>query len=118
MYLLTENTAWEYKAGLVTHTAFRTRDDRLENLAKHHNAIYLKLLPMAKKPQQPRESQQDMSTQKLNQMDQAIEAITQQFHTTEHHHETLFIIEDEAFKIKGIIANENPEPSTITNEGS
>ena len=47
-------------------------------------------------------------------MDQAIAAITQQFPTTEYHHETLFISEDEAIEITDIIANENPGPRTIT----
>ena len=57
--------------------------------------------------------QQDMSTQKLNQMDRAIIAITQQFPTTEYYHETLVVSEEEAHKISQIIAAETPGPSNL-----
>ena len=61
--------------------------------------------------------QQDMFTQKLNQMDRAIVAITQQFPNTEYYHETLVISEEEANKISQIIATENPEPRNMPNAG-
>ena len=54
-----------------------------------------------------------MSTQKLDQMDRAIIALTQQFPTTEYYHETLVISEEEAHEISQIIAAETPGPSNL-----
>ena len=71
-------------------------------------------LPKGQLPKlQQRDMQPDMSTQKLDQIDRAIIALTQQFPTTEYYNETLVISEEEAHEISQMIAEEQLGPSNL-----
>ena len=116
--ILAPDTAWEYKPDLVTLTAFHTRDDRLRNQQNIHNITYLNLPPTTKKPLQQRDIQPDISTQKPDQINRAIIALTQQFPNTDYFNETLVITEEEANEISQLIATDQTGPSHFRHQGS
>ena len=116
--ILAPDTAWEYKPDLVTLTAFHTRNDRLRNLENIHNTTYLNLPPTAKKPLQQRDIQPFISTQKPDQINRAMIALTQQFPNTEYFNETLVITEEEANEISQLIATDQTGTSHFRHLGS